>query len=54
MLHLWRGHFHIDNDGSEGGLEKLCGMVDSICIQDHQLQAFCQLKYSLNLTLYLR
>lgn len=54
MLYLGRGDFNVDNDGSEGGFGELCGMVDGVCVQDHELQGFGELKYPLNLTLDLR
>lgn len=51
---LWRGNFHVHNDGSEGSFSELCGVVDGVSVQNHQLQGFGELKYSLNLTLNLR
>lgn len=52
--YLWWGNFNVDNDWSEGCFSKLCGVVDGVSVQNHQLQGFGKLKYPLNLTLNLR
>ena len=54
LLYLGWGHFNVDDDGCEGGFGELCRMVDGVCVQNHQLQGFGELKYPLNLTLNLR
>lgn len=53
VQYLGRGHFDVDNDGGQRGLEKLGRMVDGVSVQDHQLQGAGQLKDPLNLTLHL-
>lgn len=53
IQYLGRGHFDVDNDGGQRGLEELGRMVDSVSIQDHQLQGAGQLEDPLNLTLHL-
>ncbi|TNN73107.1 hypothetical protein EYF80_016593 [Liparis tanakae] len=52
--HLRRGHFHVDDDGRQGGFGELRRMVDGVRVQDHQLQGFGEFEYPLNLTLDLR
>lgn len=52
--YLWRGHFDVDDDGSQGGLEELGRVVDGVGVQHHQLQGAGQLKDPLDLTLHLR
>lgn len=53
-LYLWWGHFDVDDDGGQWGLEELGWMVYGVGIQHHQLQALSKLKDPLNLTLDLR
>lgn len=54
MPYLRWGYFDIDNDGSQGGLCQLRGVVDGVCIQSDQLEGAGQLKDALDLTLHLR
>lgn len=51
--YLWWGDFNMDDDGGQGGLEKLRRVVDGVGIQNHQLQRAGQLKDPFNLTLHL-
>lgn len=51
FTHLRRGDLHVDNDGGEGGLPQLWGVVDGVRVQDHQLERPGQLENPLNLTL---
>lgn len=43
----------MDDDGGQGGLEKLGRVVDGVGIQNHQLQGASQLEDPFNLTLHL-
>lgn len=51
LAHLRRGDLHVDDDGGEGGLPQLGGVIDGVRVQDHQLQRPGQLENPLNLTL---
>lgn len=51
LLHLWRGDFDVDDDGSQRRLEELRRVVDGVCVQDNQLEGLGQLKDPLDLTL---
>ena len=51
VLYFRRGHFDVDDDGSQRRLEKLRWVVDGVCIQDDQLKGLGQLKDPLYLTL---
>lgn len=53
VQYLGRGHFDVDNDGGQRGLEELGRMVDGVSVQDHQLQGAGQLEDPLDLTLHL-
>lgn len=53
VLHLGRGDFDVDDDGSQRSLEELGRVVDGVCVQDDQLKRLGQLKDPLNLTLNL-
>lgn len=41
----------MDDDGGQGGLEQLGGVVDGVCVQDDQLQRARQLEDPLDLAL---
>lgn len=51
FTHLRRGDLHVDDDGGEGSLAQLRGVVDGVRVQDHQLERPGQFENPLNLTL---
>lgn len=51
FIHLRRGDLHVDDDGGEGSLPQLWGVVDGVRVQNHQLERPGQLENPLNLTL---
>lgn len=53
-LYLRRGNLNVDDDGRQRGFGQLRGVVDGVCVQDHQLQGLGQLKDPLDLALNLR
>lgn len=53
VLYFRRGHFDVDDDGSQRCLQELCWVVDGVCIQDDQLKRLGQLKDPLDLALNL-
>lgn len=51
VLYFGRGHFDVDDDGSQRGFEELRWVIDGVCIQDDQLERLGQLEDPLDLTL---
>jgi len=45
------GDLEVHEDGVEGGLEELAGVVDGVAVEDDELQGFAQLEDSLDLVL---
>ena len=48
------GYFEVHDDGCEGGLGELAGVVDGVAVQDDDLHGPGQLEYPLDLRLHLR
>ena len=54
MQNFWAGYFEVHDDGCEGGLGELAGVVDGVAVQDYNLHGPGQLEYPLDLRLHLR